>query len=1131
MKNFDIAIIGIGCRFPGGASSPEAFWDLLKNGVDAVGDVPGDRWDNRRFYDPDVEKPGKIYSRQGGFIKEKLGEFDPLFFGISPREARSLDPQQRILLEITYEAIEDAGVRVEKLSGTPTGVYIGAYNTDNLVLQFSPFNRYLDHAHANTTISLAFLSNRISHAFDLRGPSMTIDTACSSSITVLHTAFQAMWNRDISMAVVGGINIMFLPAKCLASTKAQVLSADCRCKSFDADADGYVRSEGGGVVILKPYEQAVEDKDNIYAVVKAVGLNQDGRTRGIAKPNPDAQKELIKKIYKQAGIDIGRLHYIEAHGTGTPVGDRTELQVLKDILSENGTPGKKYWLGSVKTNIGHVEAAAGIAGLIKCTLALYHKQIPPNLHFQNLNPNFDPETLPLRVVTQLTDLPPNEVGYIALNSFGLGGSNGHVILQEAPKQPKQGVKDNSTPHHILLPISARAPGALKDLAKKYYDFIVNEKPGMHHLLYTAGLRRSHHKNRLVIAARTRKQLLERLASYTHGELPAGVIENEVDNEETPRLVFVYPPPHPRWKSIARELLEKAPVFSRAVKKYEKRFVRQLGRSIFDEIQADPNSLPITPEEQGAHLIYQAAQTELLKSWGIIPAAVVGDSQGEAASAVVSGKLSLEDALAVIHNMGRPPQKNITVNKSLIPLYSPVTGKQAVDSDWDADYWQAGPEAPGRFSKAVQTLIDDGYSIFIEVGQQPSLKHTLNHAFHSAGIEGHAIQLYKEENAGMGQLYEAVARLHTLGVDIDWECIAPRGRYIKLPRYPWQKEHYWCESGQSRQDRLGLPGSVMLNTRVPSPFPTWDVELNRLFFPFIADYKVQGTVVIPDAIFVCAGLSVSREKFDGSSGITLENIRFKQTLPMETRRVQMLRTIFYPGNNEYQVFSWNQEEDPGWKLHATGGIKKEPLYGTTPGMNIDEIKARCPAVVPAGDIYEKFASMQFEYGPYLRTVKDAGKGKDEGMVKIGVHRSLAADFDPGEYFIHPTVLEGAFQGIAIFADMPVTPASIGRITCFFPPGPGCWCHVRITRRINGSITGDVILFDGNGRTAVKIDNVVCRNPLHRQVPESAEMGRGFYEPAVEAGTTDYQYMELIDRQLEIMDWQLESLGREQGPPKK
>ncbi len=469
-----IAIVGIGCRFPGGARNPETFWKLLSEGVDAVSEIPADRWDPRLYYDPEPGKPGKTNARWGGFI-EGIDLFDAHFFGISPREASRMDPQQRLLLEVAYEALEDAGVVLERVAESKTSVFVGISSYDYMTMQATGGDASGIDVYSNTGGALSIASNRISYCFNFKGPSASVDTACSSALVGVHLACQTIWQEGCTMALAGGVNVLIMPDGYIGFSRLSMLSPDGRCKSFDAEGNGFVRGEGAGMVVLKPLARALADHDRIYAMIRATGVNQDGRTQGMTVPSQQSQAELVRETCRQAGIVPGTIQYVEAHGTGTPVGDPIEARALGQELMVGRPEGQACVIGSVKTNIGHLESAAGIAGLIKLALALKHSEIPANLHFHKPSPDIPFETLRVRVPRSLEPWPAGEGPALAgINSFGFGGTNAHAILQGPPAENGQaskrteehgnGVADPGgllAPAAHLVPLSRRSPEALK----------------------------------------------------------------------------------------------------------------------------------------------------------------------------------------------------------------------------------------------------------------------------------------------------------------------------------------------------------------------------------------------------------------------------------------------------------------------------------------------------------------------------------------------------------------------------------------------------------------------------------------------------------------------------------------------
>ncbi|VFM97882.1 MAG: Acyl transferase domain-containing protein [Candidatus Kentron sp. G] len=659
-----IAIVGMGCRFPGGASSPDRFWDLLVRGIDAIVDVPGDRWDERKYYSPNPNRPGKMHARQAGFLQERIDEFDPLFFGISPREAEWLDPQQRLLLEVTYEALEDAGLSMETLRGSGTGVFIGGFALDNKVQKLSPIGRNDIDAQTPTSATMAMLANRISYIFDWQGPSITLDTACSSSLVAAHYACESLWNDTCALVVTGGSNVMFRPEYPIAMSKGGYLSTHSRCKAFDADALGYVRGEGAGAIVLKRLSRARADGDRIYALIRGAGVNQDGRTAGISLPNPKAQEALIRRVYRQANIEAGDVRLVEAHGTGTKAGDPAEIAALNAVLSEGRNAGEKVFVSSVKTNIGHLEAAAGVAGLIKTALCLQHNRAVPSLHFHRPNPEIDFEQTVLKVPTQVEALPDDGASYASINSFGYGGTNAHLVLQRHA-EPK---KAPETPETIRLPdrplserfivLSAQSENALQTLAGRYADFLSHSQANLSDIAYSINCRRGHHTHRLSLAVASKEELAQKLRAYAGNRfLGPGMADGKCLGDIHPKLVLVYTGMGPQWWAMGRELLSSSRLFRETAEECDAIFRRLAGWSILAAMEADEaaSRMSETQVAQSANFVIQTGLTALWRAWGITPDAVVGHSVGEVGAVHAAGALSLEDAILVSYHRSRLQQ--------------------------------------------------------------------------------------------------------------------------------------------------------------------------------------------------------------------------------------------------------------------------------------------------------------------------------------------------------------------------------------------------------------------------------------------------------------------------------------------
>ncbi len=647
----DIAIIGMGCRFPG-AKDPREFWRLLQEGRDAIREVPPDRWDARRFYHPDGSLPGKSISRWGGFL-DRVDQFDPHFFGISPGEAERMDPQQRLLLELAYESFEDAGYPLKRLAGMPAGVFVGISANEYGVLHYGQYDLLTGHSGTGNALSIA--ANRISYFFDLHGPSMAVDTACSSSLAAVHLACRSLRSGESGLAVAGGVNIILSPAHSIAFTKAGVLARDGRCKVFDARADGYVRGEGGGLVVLKPLPFALRDGDRIYATIRGSAMVQDGRTNGLMAPSREAQEELLRAAYRDARLSPAQVAYVEAHGTGTLLGDSIEARALGAVLApgRSGTPCK---VGSVKSNFGHLEAAAGVAGLIKVALSLKERAIPPSLHFSTPNPHVPFSDLGLEVQRTSASWPNCKGSPVAgISSFGFGGTNVHVVLEGAPvvEPETPGSSDAPEPDTpSLLPLSGKCPEALGAAARALRAELEDPSSGRGYSVRDrsrcAAVRGNHLEHRMAVVGRSRQELLDQLEQYEKGATSPDVLTGSSSDDEQGRLVFVFSGQGSQWAGMGRELLAHEPIFRAAIEQCDRAFKPYVDWSLLDLLDGtSERTLGDIDVVQPALFAMQVALASLWQSWGIRPGAVVGHSMGEVAAATVAEALSLEDAARVI----------------------------------------------------------------------------------------------------------------------------------------------------------------------------------------------------------------------------------------------------------------------------------------------------------------------------------------------------------------------------------------------------------------------------------------------------------------------------------------------------
>ncbi|MBI3243487.1 MAG: SDR family NAD(P)-dependent oxidoreductase [Chloroflexi bacterium] len=636
-----VAVVGMACRFPGGANDPESFWQLLQNGVDAITEVPGDRWDVNAYYDSDPDALGKMSSRWGGFLAD-VDKFDPQFFGISPREAESMDPQQRLLLEVSWQALENAGLSADKLDGSSTGVFLGICNRDyaQLLLERGPqaIDAYLASGSAHSVAA-----GRLSYFLGVHGPNLAVDTACSSSLVALHLAAQSLRNGECRAALAGGVNLILAPDVTVALSKAHMMASDGRCKAFAASADGFVRGEGCGVVVLKRLSDALADGDTILAVMRGSAINQDGRSNGLTAPNGPSQEAVIRAALANAGVEPGEMSYVETHGTGTSLGDPIEMKALGAVLGRGRSAANPLLIGSVKTNVGHLEAAAGIVGFIKLVLALQHRELPPHLHLSQRNPHIAWSELPIAIPVERTPWAADR-RIAGLSSFGFSGTNAHIIVEEAP-QPEMAKADVERPLHLLA-LSAKSEGALKELVQ---DYAAHSLEPVADVCFTANAGRAHFSHRLALIADSGPQLREKLNDVTAGKSQHSVVKT------TPEVAFLFTGQGSQYAGMARQLYETQPSFRKTLDKCDELLRPYLNPSLLSLLYSptgSPSLLDQTAYTQPALFAVEYALAELWRSWGVEPTVVLGHSVGEYVAACVAGVFSLEDGLKLIAERGR-----------------------------------------------------------------------------------------------------------------------------------------------------------------------------------------------------------------------------------------------------------------------------------------------------------------------------------------------------------------------------------------------------------------------------------------------------------------------------------------------
>lgn len=645
-----IAVVGMGCRFPGGVVDPDSFWRLLDGGVDAIGEIPTDRWDAAALYDPNPDTVGKVITRFGGFLPE-IDQFDAGFFGISPREAISMDPQQRLLLETSWEALERAGIAPDGLAGSSTGVFVGMTASGYGALGGGL--EQLD-GYTGTGSMPSVASGRISYVLGLHGPSMTVDTACSSSLATVHLGCQALRAGECSLALAGGVSLILTPAAFVEFSRLEGMAPDGRCKSFSAAANGMGWSEGCGMVVLERLSDALDHHHQVLAVIRGSAVNQDGRSNGLTAPNGPSQQRVIREALQRAGAEPADIDYVECHGTGTSLGDPIEAHALGAVFAPGRDPARPVRIGSVKSNLGHAQAAAGIAGLMKVILALRHGRIPENLHFDAPSPHISWEGLALEVVTRSTPWSRNgKPRRAGVSAFGISGTNAHLVLEEPPEvEPAAHAPERSAE---LVLLSARTPAALKQTILDLRAF-VEARPDLPlgDLAASLATTRTHHSHRLAVVARTRAELDGALRQAVLGETPLGSARGQAQPKG---LAWLFSGQGAQVPGMGRGLHAEWPVFRETLEQACACLDPHLPVALRDVMFAEPGTeearlLDQTAFTQPALFALEVALAALWRSWGVQPDWVVGHSVGEISAAHVAGVFSLEDAARLVTTRGR-----------------------------------------------------------------------------------------------------------------------------------------------------------------------------------------------------------------------------------------------------------------------------------------------------------------------------------------------------------------------------------------------------------------------------------------------------------------------------------------------
>jgi acyl transferase domain-containing protein len=809
----EIAIVGMGCRFPGDINDPDTLWSRLEQGFDAIEEIPKDRWDIDAHYDPDPSVPGKMSTRWGGFLRG-IDQFDPEFFDVSAREAASLDPQQRLLMEVSWAALENAGIPPSSLFGSNAGVFTGIGSFDYPTLEAQSCDPIVPYFATGASHSVA--SGRLSYVLGAHGPCLSIDTACSASLVAVHMACQSLRLNECSLALAGGVNVLLLPEMFVDLSSGRMLAADGRCKSFDAAADGYVRAEGCGMVVLKRLRDAIDDGDRIVAVVRGSAINQNGRSAGPRAPNGPAQVAVIRKALRDARLQPEDVGYVEAHGAGTRVGDPVEAHALGEALGQGREKSRPLLIGTIKTNLGNLESAAGIAGLIKATLCLQNGAIPKSLHFNEPNPGISWDEIRLEVVGEMTAWSVQGGSRIAgVSAFGLSGTNAHVLLEEAPTA--EFVPDaNDRPIHLLT-LSAKSDHALRKVCENYLARLNNGSgERLADIAFSANTGRDHFAHRAALLGNDTREVARDLDALANGRTLEFGYHGTPAGSAAPEICFLFPGQRAVYPG-GRQLFETQPTFRRALQRCDAALAGILDRPISEIIFS---SAPQPRVAEPAFVAFEFALSELWRSWGVTPGATMGHGLGEYAAAIVAGVLSPEDGLRLVAEHGRlieehcAPGRAVAVREDSlaepasseltsfagslehrtpeIPLFSNLSGNFFAPGEGPTHvYWAHRARRPIRFQQGIGAAVDQGYRVFLEVGPTATLASPATERLDT--YEGClALASFKRSADDWNQILDTLARLYVAGVSIDWKGFDRdySRRKLVLPTYPFQRKRHW-----------------------------------------------------------------------------------------------------------------------------------------------------------------------------------------------------------------------------------------------------------------------------------------------------------------------------------------------------
>ena len=1161
-----VALVGYAFRLPGAA--PERLWQALCDGSNLVSTVDDARWAKDPYLHPNRNEPGATYTFAAGSVGDVSG-FDAGFFGISPREAGQMDPQQRLLLELAWETLEHAGIRPSALQGSHSAVYIGLSSVDYAYRRADDLGSIDASTMTGNTASIA--ANRISYFFDLKGPSLTVDTACSSALVAFHLACQSIRSGECTQALTGGISLHLHPFAFVGFSKASMLSPAGTCRVFDDSGDGYVRSEGGGLFLLKDLDEAIANGDRILAVVAGSGTNCDGRTQGLTVPSDTAQARLLREVYAGAGVAPEELDYLEAHGTGTRVGDPIEATAIGRALGQRRAPDSPLLIGSVKSNLGHLEAASGVAGLVKALLCLEHRTVPPSIHLQTPNTRIPFDTLNIRVVSTLTSLPADKNLVIGVNSFGFGGANAHVILRSPPPGRNDTRSDAADDFAAPLLLSGRSDTAVRTAAREFADYLQNPRQSsFYDAVYTAAFHRDHHDHRLIAWAPTRETL-------------AAMLERPVGTEETPGVssgralsraskpVFVYSGNGSQWAGMGRNLLQTEAGFRQAVEEVDALFSARGGFSILSELTAEDEAQRLDATEIAQPLLFavQVGLTTMLRAWGVEAMAIVGHSVGEVAAAWASGALSLPQAVEVVHvrslEQGRTrgtggmtavglsqdaigeilsalprderpavaginSPRGVTLAGTLaalgrverilterevyfrrlpldypfhsaamdplqdpikhsladlrprtarIPFFSTVSGGALPGDKLNGSYWWRNVREPVLFQAAIESLIERGANVFVEIGPHAVLRNYVGDCLRQSATEGRVIPVMLRSDDRVERVRDALFQVVIAGSPVDLGKLFPhRGRLVEIPHYPWQRERCWHPITPDAYDLINRRAEhPLLGYRLHETPWQWENHLDCTRFPELADHRIGESVVFPAAGFIAMALAAAELRFGGASQ-TVEDFEIRAPLLLEAETSKTVRLAI---EDDYGNFSIRSRERAGGGLWLVNAVGRLLAPGPAAVKSLPrKTPPRRPPDLLASAHYAACQAIGLGYGPAFQSLDKIWLGASGAMAQLRT-AVPAASRSSADRVALPQ-LDGCFQ-LLLGIVAPARP-HIGEAAAFVPIGaarivqhptdrPGVLAQASLRRQNPRSLLGDFALRDALGNPVMELDGVRFR----------------------------------------------------------